>query len=230
MQGIQRADHRRFPNDPTDAETRDRHEPDDHDRSEQTPHAVCAVFLKQEQQEENGDRHRHDVRREERRLDLQALDGAEHADRGCNHAVAVEQRSAEDAERNQHGRRLARRRFSRRGHQRGEREDAAFALVVGAHHDDDVLDGNDDEQRVEHHGQDAEDVLRRHVNRVRAIETLADGVERACADVSVNNAEGGERERSETPGRIRFQLARSAAAPVSSARAGTSTEMIGMRS
>ena len=72
--------------------------------------------------------------------------------------------------------------------------------------------------------------VRRHVNRVRAIETLADGVERACADVSVNNAEGGERERSETPGRIRFQLARSAAAPVSSARAGTSIEMIGVRS
>ena len=68
-----------------------------------------------------------------------AFDRAEHRDRRRDHAVAVEQRGAEDAE--QRSARSARRRCrSRARQQRGQREDAAFALVVGAHHDRDVLD------------------------------------------------------------------------------------------
>ena len=79
--------------------------------------------------------------------------------------------------------------------QRRQREDAAFALVVGAHHDRDVLDRDDDQQRVDDQRQHAEHVLVRRRHRVRAEEALAHRVERAGADVAVDDADGGQRER-----------------------------------
>ena len=50
------------------------------------------------------------------------------------------------------------------GDQRRQREDAALALIVGAHDDDDVFDRDDEEKRVEHEREDTEHVLvaRRH--------------------------------------------------------------------
>ncbi len=45
------------------------------------------------------------------------------------------------------------------GMQRRQREDAALALVVGPHDDRDVLDRDDDQQRIDDQRQHAEDVL-----------------------------------------------------------------------
>ena len=77
-------------------------EPDDHDGTEQPSHPVGAVPLNQKQSDQDHDGDRHDVRLEQRRGDFQTLDRAEHGDGRRDHAVAVEQRRPEDAERNQH--------------------------------------------------------------------------------------------------------------------------------
>ena len=83
--------------------------------------------------------------------------------------------------------------------QRGQREDAAFALVVGAHHDRHVLDRDDEHQRVDDQREHAEHVLVRRRHGVRAEEALAQGVQRAGADVAVDDAERGQREREQAP-------------------------------
>ena len=174
----------------------DGEEPDDHDRAEQAADAVRAVALDQ----------RRDPTRmttvigttyalEQRRRDLEPLDRAEDGDRRRDHAVAVEQRGAEDAEQRRAPTSAARRPFAGGREQRGQREDAAFALVVGAHDDGDVLDRDDEQQRVDDQRQHAEDVLVRRRHGVRAEEALAHRVERAGADVAVDDAERRERER-----------------------------------
>ena len=61
------------------------------------PTRCGAVPLDREHRDQDDDRDRHDVRIEQRRRDLQALDGAEDGDRRRDHAVAVQQRGAEDA-------------------------------------------------------------------------------------------------------------------------------------
>ena len=105
---------------------------------------------------------RHDVRLASRGVDdLQALDRAEHRDRRRDHAVAVEQRGAEDAEQRCSTRRSRAvvHRCVRR--QRDQRQDAAFAVVVGAHDEQDVLERDDDRQRPEDQRQHAEHVALR---------------------------------------------------------------------
>ena len=78
---------------------------------------------------------------------LKSFDRAHDADRRCDHALATEQRGTHDAERHEHRRVLAQ--AIARGQQRGQGENAAFSLVVGAHDDAGVLDGDDQQQRVE---------------------------------------------------------------------------------
>ena len=80
-------------------------------------------------------------------------------------------------------------------HERGQREDAAFALVVGAQHERDVLDRHHEHQRPEDQRQHAEHVVVRRRHRVRSEEALAHRVERAGADVAVDHAERGQGER-----------------------------------
>ena len=81
------------------------------------------------------------------------------------------------------------------GHQRHQREDAAFALVVRAHDEDQVLDRNQQRERPEDQRQDAEDVLARGRDAVRAVKTLTQRVQRTGADVAVDDAEGTERQK-----------------------------------
>ena len=138
------------------------------------------------------DRHGHDVRREERRRHVQAFDGAEHGDGGRDDAVAVKQRRAEDAEHDEHPALAFAHDLDRR-RQRRQRQDAALAAVVGAQDEDAVLDRDDEDQRPEDERQHAEDVLGRGGDGVRAVEALAHRVERAGADVAVDDAERGER-------------------------------------
>ena len=79
----------------------DHQEPSDHDRPEQSADTVRAVLLDRE--DANDDRHgdRDHVGLEQRRGHLEALDRAEHGDRRRDHAVAVEQSGAEDAQEHQ---------------------------------------------------------------------------------------------------------------------------------
>ena len=156
---------------------------------------VGAVPLNREHTDDDGHRDRHDVRFEQWRRHLEPLDRAEHRDGRRDHAVAVEKRGAEDAHQDED--RPSRSISRSRRQQRGQGEDAAFALVVRAHHDRDVLDRDDEQQRIDDQRQDAEHVLVRRRHGMRAEEAFAHRVERARADVAVDDADRGERERKE---------------------------------
>ena len=80
------------------------------------------------------------------------------------------------------------------GDERRQGQDAAFALVVRAHHDRDVLDRDDEQQRVDDQREHAQHVVVRRRHRVRAEEALAHRIQRAGADVAVDDAESGEGE------------------------------------
>ena len=69
--------------------------------------------------------------------------------------------------------------------------------VVGAQDVDVVLEGDHDDERPEDQGQHPENVGRRDGHGVRPEEALANGVERAGADVAVDHAEGGQTEDGE---------------------------------
>ena len=92
---------------------------------------------------------------------VEALDRAEHRDGRRDHAVAVEQRRAEQAERDRASPRLFALAHRRLRDERQQREDAALAVVVGAHHEDQVLDRDDERQRPEDQRQHAEHVVAR---------------------------------------------------------------------
>ena len=127
---------------------------------------------------------------------LETLDRGEHRDRGREHAVAVEQRRAEQPEQRQPGgvaRRVARHR------ERHQRQDAALAAVVRAQHEARYLteitstsdQSTSDRMPSTFAGRDRHPVL--------AVEALAQRVERARADVAVDDAERTEREHEQAP-------------------------------
>ena len=83
--------------------------------------------------------------------------------------------------------------------QRHQRQRAALAVVVGAQQDHDVFERDDDDQRPEDQRQDAEHRLarRRAAGADRGQHRLAKRVERAGADVAVDDADAAERQRPE---------------------------------
>ena len=196
VRGIDRRQDDRLPDDPADAEQRNHREPDRHDRSEQAPDTVRAVALYRKDGNENHDSDRHDVRFEQRRRDGQTFDRTEHRDGWRNHAVAIQQCGADDAKEDEHRARTAPSVAGR--DQRGQREDAALALVVGAHHDHDVLDRDHQHEGVDDERQDAKDVLVRRRHGVRAEEALAHRVEGTGADVAVDDAKRRDGQGKET--------------------------------
>ena len=89
--------------------------------------------------------------------ELQPLNGRQHRDRRRDDRVAEEHRGADHAE-HQHERRAP---ADRPEGERGERERAALAVVVGAQQDEHVFDRHDDDQRPQDHRKDAEHDLAR---------------------------------------------------------------------
>src|SRR5450755_3171048 len=80
----------------------------------------------------------------------------------------------------------------RRRCERQERHNAALTFIVGAHDEDDILERYDEHQRPEDRRQAAEHVRRVERNAVRWIECFLGRVERARANVAVNDAERGK--------------------------------------
>ena len=89
------------------------------------------------------------------RGDLQPFDGAEHGNRRRDHPVAIEQRRARDADKQQrHATTLVRDTVCAAKSE--QRHDTALAVIVGAHHEDNVFQGDDDRKRPEDKGKQAE--------------------------------------------------------------------------
>jgi hypothetical protein len=171
----------------------DRDEPHEHDPAEHHADLVRAEALDPEQRDQDHRRDRHDQIAEPRALLGETFDRAEHGDRRRDHAVAVEQAGAEQREQDRHGE--SRAFLLAMIDERGERQDAAFALVVGAHDEDEVLDDDDQRERPEEQRRHAQHV-RRNVRADGDVlgvgQALAHRVERRRADVAVHHAERAE--------------------------------------
>ena len=126
-----------------------RGEPDDHHRPEQTTDSGCTVALNREQRQNDYRGDRHDPSREGRLDDLEALHRRQHRHRGGDHAVTEEQRGAEDTQRDQRREGATPLWPAPTPQQRDERHDAALAVVIGAHHQGDVGQRDDDHHRPE---------------------------------------------------------------------------------
>ena len=178
---------------------RQRHEPDCHDRAERLADLLGTEALRGEhrQQHHQGDRHDEDMK--SGRGHLQAFDRTEHGHGRGDHAVAEEQRGAEDAEDAHHisrARAVAQRALG----QRHQRHDAAFAIVVGAHDDGDVLQGHHQVQRPERQRQHAQHGVVVAVEPVVWRERLLQGVQRAGTDIAEHHADRTDDQRQSSSG------------------------------
>ena len=158
-----------------------------------------AAALHGEQADQDREAERHDVGLEGGRRELQALDRREHRDRRRDDRVAVEQRGADHAEQRDREDVVPHDALE----QRHQRERAALAVVVGAHDQEHVFERHDDDQRPQDQRHDAE----HHLAGERAAgrgggEALLEGVERARADVAVDDADGAERQGPEPGARV----------------------------
>ena len=114
-----------------DAEQCEHHEPGEHHRPEYIADEASAFPLHDEKPDQDDEGERHHGGRQRRRIDLQAFKGAEHGDGRRDGAVAIEQRRADKAD--DQKLRTPRSRLGVAGvKQRQQRNDPAFAAVVGA--------------------------------------------------------------------------------------------------
>ena len=171
-------------------------EPDHHDRPEEGRNLGGAAALHREQDDQNGDGQPDDIMVERGRREFQPLDRRKHGNGRCDHGIAEEHRGADHAED------IDQRRAASVGaaRQRRERQSSALAIVVGAQQDQNVFAGHDDDQRPQDERQHAEHGIpadgagggtcRHH--------SLAQGVERAGADIAIDHADAAKRERPKT--------------------------------
>ena len=156
--------------------------------------------MEDEQSDKNRDRDRDHVRIEHPGGDIQSFHRAEHGDRWRDHPVGVEQRRSEQAKKEEI--------FSAPcdvGDQGRQRQDAAFAAVIRPQDKDQIFDGDDEEERPNDERQNAQDVGISRWHRVRPVKTLSQGIERAGANVPVNDAETGDTEQSQATFAPAFQ-------------------------
>jgi len=111
---------------------------------------------------------------------------------GVMSTVAVEQRRAEDAKPDDDASSALQGAF---GHDhRGEGQNSALSVVVGLHHEGQVLDGDDDHEGPEGQRCHAEGVHGVRGVEVLMLERLAERVQRRGADVAVHDPQRPERE------------------------------------
>ena len=170
-------------------------EPQPHHGPEQPADDPGPEALDDEQRREDGQRDRHHERVERGRDHLESLDRRQDGDRRRDHAVAVKQGGAEDAERDEHDLRRASREPCPLD-QGDQGHDAALAVVVRAHDERHVLDRDDDRDRPEDQRQHAVDGRRRRGHlAVVGVEDGLQRVQRARADVTEDHAERTEGQR-----------------------------------
>ena len=192
--GVERVDSAqdgRVTSDPVCSKGGNGEEPDQHDRPEGAPDPPCAFVLEGEEQGQHDERQRHHELVNARGGDLRAFDCREDRDRGGDHAVAVEERDTDQPEQ-QHGAALPANSAPTR--ERHQRHHATLAVVVRTHHEEHVLDRDDDDQAPEKQREDAEDVRVANPKVVRRRKRSLKCVERTGADIAEDDTEGPERQ------------------------------------
>ena len=199
--GRKRGEDLRFLNDLTQAENGERGEPDEHHRPEQPADVARAAGLDREQSHEDQAGDGDDKTGECGAGDRQPLHGRQDRDRRRDHAVTVEERRADDCQ-ERHARHAADAvggvpiAFWDEGQQR---QDAPFPVVVGPHHEDDILHRDHEHERPKHERENAEQVgsVDRSAVRGGDMKAFLERVERARADVTEDDAERQERQTQE---------------------------------
>ena len=191
--GRESPDNLRLLEDLPQPQKREGREPNEHHRAEQLPDVAGATRLDREQADEDQAGDRNDEALEGWAGDGEPFDGRKHGDRRCDHAVAIEERRADDGQERHPGDTAdpAGGVAVAIGHEGQERQDPPFPAMIGPHHKDDVLHRDDEDQRPEHEREDAE--------KIGAVDGVAVGggdmeafferVEGACADVAKDHAE-----------------------------------------
>ena len=108
-----------------------------------------------EERDQDSHRDGYYIRSEERRGHLETLDRTQHGDRRSDDAVTVEESRPEETCHDQDDALLGRG-LRRRGYQGRKGDDTPLAVVGRSHHEDEVLDGDDDDQGPEDQRQDTE--------------------------------------------------------------------------
>ena len=169
--------------------------PDQGDWPKKLADAAGAAFLHCEQAKQDDQCQRNHIALEGRRHHLQTFHRRQHRDGRGNHAVAVKQAGAKDADHQQHPTQLGFVLDRLRG-QRQHGHQPPLTVVVSPQHQQHVLERDDDGQRPEKNRQDAVDVIRGE-GHVSGAEHFFDRVQHTGADVAINHADGAQRERSE---------------------------------
>ena len=177
-----------------EAEQRHHHEPDEGDRSEEDRDPARAAALHPEEPDDDRHGHGDDVAVELRRHELEPLERRKDRDRRRDRGVAVEERGPEHAEHEEERRPPPDRALG----EREQRQRAALAVVVGPEDQPDVLEGDDEDQRPDQHRGDADHLRLDEPVAAGRVQRLAHGVERAGADVAVDDADRAESERPES--------------------------------
>ena len=177
-----------------DAQRRKDPKPRHHDRSKEPAHRGGPESLDGEEHGEHHQRQRQHQLLHMRVDHRQALERRHHRDRRGDHGVAIEQRSANHAD-HQRDSRQTRTITKLVPKQRHQRQDAALTVVVGSHHEEDVLEGHHQRHSPQHHRDNAEDVLT--CGRHRIVVGAEHGLQRvegAGTDVTEDHSQRSQRE------------------------------------
>ena len=128
------------------------------------------------------------MRLEDVGCDVKPFEGAQYRDRRRDDAVAVDQRRSEQPHDDEDAPAFG---PVRAGH-RHQCQDAAFAVIVGAHDEQTIFDGNGDDQRPEDQRETAERRLRGKMSAGRSDNRLQ-RVERARSEIAIDDAERSKR-------------------------------------
>ena len=189
--------------DAAQAEQRNGDEPDKHDGPEYPADEGCAQALNQEEPDEDRRRQRRHQRLQVRRIDLKPFQRTQHGNRRRYCAVPVKQ-SRSDQPENDQAAAPSRRLGALWTDERQQSQNAALAVVVGAHDQNGIFDRNDQKQRPKDERDDAENVVwRRRAAGRRSLHCNLKRIEIAGADIAEDDAERGYGDRSLGGGKFR---------------------------
>jgi hypothetical protein len=202
--GIERQQDFGMLHDRNNGSDRDHAEPDAHHRSEKRRNIRGTARLGREQREQDQHGERHHIRLERRGDELDAFDRRKHRQRRRDHGVAIEQRAAHDPEQHDGAGTVADRALRQR-HQ-GQR--AALAVVVRAKQDQHIFQRHHDNQRPQDQRDHPKDCLRFDDAGGPAGRNhgFPQRVERAGADIAIDDADAADQEGFEARGGMRFAM------------------------
>src|SRR5258706_3552870 len=164
------------------------HEPDAHDRAKDLTYPRCTATLHNKKAGEDAGGNRDDVRLEYRRCDFKPFHSAQGGDRGRDDAIAIKKRGSQQAAQNcEFSPPFASERCRR---ERGQRHDAALAIVCSTHYDKHIFYRYHDNQRPKDERYAAEYDRSKGVHAVGRANRLLESVEWTCSDIAKNDAKG----------------------------------------